>query len=171
MKTILTIHEQDINPDAPVVDYDKFGTRQAARAVVYDQKGAVALLHVGLYDYHKLPGGGIDKGEDIASALTRELLEEIGCIAEVMGELGKIIEYRDQLELRQTSYCFTAKQIGKKGRPSFTAKEIRELFSIVWSDNIDSAIKLIEQDKPTNYQGHFIQKRDLAMLKAAKELR
>ncbi len=170
MNKILTIHEQYIVPDTPVIGTDGFRKREAARAVVSDSAGKVALLRVGLYDYHKLPGGGIDEGEDIPTALERELLEEIGCRAEVTGEVGEIIEYRNQFELEQTSYCFTATQVGEKGEPDFTEKELREQFSIVWADDIDAAIGLLEQDEPTNYEGKFIKVRDLALLKTAKEL-
>lgn len=170
MKNILTIREQDIVPNALVVDTTNFRKREASRAVVSDSAGRVALLRVGLYDYHKLPGGGIDEGEDIPTALERELLEEIGCKAEVTGEVGEVVEYRDQFELVQTSYCFTATQVGEKGDPAFTEKELREQFSIVWTDNIDSAITLLEQDEPTNYEGRFIKVRDLALLRAAKDL-
>ncbi len=170
MKNLLTIREQDIVPDAPVVDTANFRKREASRAIVYDSEDRVALLRVGLHDYHKLPGGGIDEGEDIPTALERELLEEIGCKAEVTGEVGKIVEYRDQFELVQTSYCFTATQVGEKGEPDFTEKELREQFSIVWADDIDSAIALLQQDEPTYYEGKFIKVRDLTLLKAAKEI-
>ncbi len=169
MRNILTINEQDITPEAPAIDTSNFRKREAARAVVSDNAGKVALLRVGLYDYHKLPGGGVDEGEDIPTALERELLEEIGCSAEVTGEVGEIVEYRDQFELVQTSYCFIAKQVGKKGEPDFTDKELREQFSIVWAEDIDRAISLLEQDEPTNYEGKFIKVRDLALLQAAKE--
>lgn len=171
MRTVLTIREQVIVPDAPVVDTAHFGKREAARAVVSDDAGKIALLHVGLHDYHKLPGGGIDEGEDISTALERELLEEIGCKAEVSGGLGVIVEYRDQYELEQTSYCFTARQVGEKGDPEFTEKELNEKFSIVWTDDIESAISLLEQDNPTNYEGKFIKVRDLTLLRVAKELK
>lgn len=169
MKNLLTINEQDIVSDAPVVDTAGFRKREAARAVVLDSAGKVALLHVGLYKYHKLPGGGVDEGEDIPTALERELLEEIGCKAEVTGEVGEVVEYRNQFELAQTSYCFTATQVGEKGEPDFTDKELREQFSIVWADDLDGAIALLEQDEPTNYEGKFIKVRDLSLLKAAKE--
>ncbi|MCA9347948.1 NUDIX domain-containing protein [Candidatus Saccharibacteria bacterium] len=170
MKNILTIREQDIVPGAPVVDAGNFRTREAARAVVPDGAGKVALLRVGLYGYHKLPGGGIDEGEDVPTALERELLEEIGCKAEVAGEVGEIVEYRDQFEMVQTSFCFIANQVGEKGEPDFTEKELREQFSIVWANDIDEAITLLESDEPTNYEGKFIRVRDLALLRAAKEL-
>lgn len=170
MKKIIEIREQDINSDAPSVDASQFRRREAARAVVTDDAGRVALLHVGLHGYHKLPGGGMDQGEDISTALERELLEEIGCKAEVTTELGETTEYRDQFELVQTSYCFIAKQIGDKQEPNFTDKEISEKFSIVWADNIDSAIATLRQDQPANYEGKFIQKRDLAVLNLARDI-
>lgn len=169
MQNLLTITEQDIVPDAPIVDTANFRKREAARAVVTDSAGKIALLRVGLYDYHKLPGGGVDEGEDIPTAIERELLEEIGCKAEVTGEVGEIVEHRDQFEMVQTSYCFTANQVGEKGEPDFTEKELKEHFSIVWTDDLDSAITLLEKDEPTNYEGKFIKVRDLAFLRAAKE--
>lgn len=169
MKNILVIHERDIVPDAVSVDRSNFSTRAVARAVVIDDMGRIALLHVGLYGYHKLPGGGIEGEEDMFKALERELMEEIGCRATITGEVGEITEYRDQFSLKQTSYCFIARQVGERGVPDFTEEERQEQFSVIWADHIDSAISLLEQDAPTNYEGKFIRKRDLAVLKAAKQ--
>lgn len=170
MKTILKIYHQDILPEAPIVDISGFRKREAVRAVVSDSAGKIALLRVGLYNCHKLPGGGVEEGEDLPTALERELLEEIGCKVEVTGEVGKVLEYRNQVELKQVSYCFVATQIGEKGEPDFTEDELRKQFSIIWADDIEHAISLLEQDTPPDYAGEFIQKRDLALLKAAKEL-
>jgi 8-oxo-dGTP pyrophosphatase MutT (NUDIX family) len=170
MKNLLIINEQDIVFDATIVDTASFRKREAVRAVVTDNAGKVALLWVGLYGYHKLPGGGIDEGEDMLIALERELLEEIGCRAKVTGEVGEIVEYRNRFELKQTSYCFVAIQVGEKGEPDFTDEELREQFSVVWADNIDGAINLLEQDEPTDYEGKFIKVRDLALLRATREI-
>lgn len=169
MKTLLTIHEQDVNPEVPVVDTSSFRKRQAARAVVTDSQGRVALLHVGLHNYHKLPGGGIEEGEGIQTALARELMEEIGCEVEVAGEIGKVAEYRDQAELAQVSYCFTANQVGEECQPSFDEHEKEHQFSIVWANDINDAIRLLEGDKSIDYGSKFMRKRDLAILKAARE--
>lgn len=169
MKLIAEIREQDVNPGAALVDDSEFRTREAARAVVFDSAGKVALLHVGLHNYHKLPGGGIDEGEDITTALERELMEEIGCKAEVTAEVGSTIEHRNQYELVQTSFCFIATQVGEKGQPDFTEKELREQFAIVWADDIDHAVALLEADVPDDYEGKFIKIRDTALLKAAKD--
>lgn len=171
MKNILTIHEQDIVPAVQQVDKNNYDyrKREAARAIVLDNTGRVALLHVGLDEYHKLPGGGIEEGEDIQTALERELQEEIGCKAKVTGEVGEIVEFRDEGKLQQTSYCFMARQIGEKGLPDFTEKELREQFAIVWAESLESAVALVRNDMPKSYAGKFIQKRDLQFLKTAQE--
>jgi 8-oxo-dGTP diphosphatase len=168
MKTILTLEEKDANPDSQIPAPVVFRTRRAARAVVTDAHGRVALLHVSHENYHKLPGGGIDEGEDIATALERELLEEIGCQAKVTAEIGEVEEYRNQWGLHQTSYCYMAQQFGEQKPPDFTEEELSEGFEIQWVKNIDEAITILSRDVPANYDGSFIKLRDLAILKAAK---
>lgn len=170
MKLLLTIKEQDVTPNAKTADNSKFRKRKAVRAVVQDENGGIHLLKVGLHNYHKLPGGGIEDGEGIKDALVRELLEEIGCKAEVIDEVGSIVEYRDQFKLIQTSYCYLAKQVGRQKDPLFTEHEISEGFRGVKAKNIDEAIMILEQDKPNNYEGCFIKIRDSKLLKSAREL-
>jgi len=165
MKNILTINEADINPESKSVSKEGFNERQAARAIVLNDKKEVALLNVSKHNYHKLPGGGVEPGEDLAIALERELLEEIGCTAKITSELGVIIEYRDQWRLKQTSYCYIAIQYGEIKNPEFTTEELQEGFEVIWVKNIDEAIKLLEIDMPDNYDGSFIKLRDLTLLK------
>lgn len=171
MTNLLTIKEQDILPDSPAVDTSSFRKRGAARAVLLDDNGQVYLLNVSKHGYHKLPGGGIDEGEDIKQALERELMEEVGCKAEIQTELGTIIEYRnyDDGGLEQTSYCYLAKQVGEQVASALEEGELAEGMFEVKARNIDDAIALLSQDKPDNLEGKFIQKRDLAFLQAAKE--
>lgn len=170
MELLCTLRESEIYPGSVDADSTEFSERKAARAVVFNDMGQVALLKVGNKGYHKLPGGGIEGGEDATRALERELLEELGAEAEVRKDIGQIIEYRDQHQLRQISYCFMAKQIGELQPPAYTDEELADGFSIIWSSNLDEAITLIEQDTPSDYSGHFIVARDLILLKAAKEL-
>ncbi|MEO8862807.1 MAG: NUDIX domain-containing protein [Candidatus Saccharimonadales bacterium] len=79
MKSLLTIREQDIVAGSADVDTSSFRERRAARAVLLDDNAQVHMLNVSKHGYHKLPGGGIEAGEDILSALERELMEEVGC--------------------------------------------------------------------------------------------
>lgn len=165
MKKLPSIYELDANRSSP---RNHFRQRIAARAVVFDAHGRIALLHVAKNAYHKLPGGGIDPGEDVLTALRREMLEEIGCdIAEIQ-EIGEITEYRDEWGLTQVSYFYRASVDGQPGTPDFTEEEVADGFEVVWADNIGAAIARLQANQPQGYEGPLIQQRDIAILQAVK---
>lgn len=167
MKLLLSISDNDVGSDAARTA--ELQERGASRAIVFDGAGNIALLHATTKNFHKLPGGGIEQGEDIETALRREVLEEIGCEIENIRELGSIEEYRNRYALHQVSYCFVADLAGEKGTPHLMEDEIADGFQTVWLD-IDAAIKTLEAEAPVeDYEGRFIQLRDLTLLKAARE--
>lgn len=168
MKILKTIRDKDLGLDFqnPSV-YER--EREAARAIVFDKDNNIALLHATNKSYHKLPGGGVEKGEDIIQALKREAIEEIGCEIDNIKELGIIEEYRNKFSLHQLSYCFTANLKGEKGTPQLEADELEDGFETVWL-NIDDAIKTIENEKDLeHYDGRFITRRDLIFLREVKK--
>jgi 8-oxo-dGTP diphosphatase len=165
-KQIASIYEPGVSMRKSRKDYRH---REAARAVVFDDDGRVALLHVTKYGYHKLPGGGVEEGEDVITALKREVLEEVGCKVIVTTRLGKVVEYRDEWGMRQTSYCFVARQAGELAAPTFTDEELEDGFEVVWADSRKAAIAILKADSPQGYEGPLIQQRDIAILKAADD--
>lgn len=169
MNLIKTIYEHELYPDREEVDVAGFKVRRAARAIVFDGP-KVALLHATKYGYYKLPGGGIEEGEDIKVALAREALEEIGCQIEITGEVGEVVEYRAIWKLKQISYCFVADKVGQAVAPDFTEDEQEAGFEIVWAPNLGDAIKLVKESKLDDYEAPFIIKRDASLLEAAKKL-
>lgn len=162
MKLLLTIK------DSPLTKEKTPTKRSAARAVLLDKEGLIPLLFVSKLNYHKLPGGGIEQGEDKFKALAREVYEETGCEAQVCGEVGEIVEFRSEWNLLQISYCYWGK-ITKKGTPKFTEEERQEGFQLLWV-GLPEAISLIKNDNPDDYEGKFIVERDLKFLEAAKKL-
>jgi 8-oxo-dGTP pyrophosphatase MutT (NUDIX family) len=166
MKKILEINDEDVGHE--IRKDVKYKPRTAARAIIFDGD-KIALLNVTKHNFYKLPGGGVDDGEIIEDALTREILEEVGCTVDVIKEIGEILEHRSQWGLVQTSHCYLA-DIMKKGKPSFTEKEISEGFELVWV-SLDEAIKLVGNSKPDSYHGNFVIARDLEFLRRARRMR
>ncbi len=158
-----------INPDTVSEETTKaFKHRLAARGVVFDPDGNVAVLPVSNHDYFKLPGGGIEKGEDEVSAFRRECLEEIGYDVEVIAELGMIVEYRSEFSLIQTSYCYAGKVIGARQETAFTEHEISQGFKQPLWVPFEKAHELISTSTPNNYEGGFIKERDTLIMETAK---
>ncbi len=166
MNKILTIHESDIVGGVEKDSHIVYKERLAARAVLMDENGRIALMHAGRLDYYKLPGGGVEDGEDIKTALARELLEEVGAEAGIISEIGWVEEYRDYKQMRGVSYAWSAKARGVIGQPSLTEHEISEGFEVVWVDTIDEAIEKVSSASTYDDLGvKFMTTRDSAILK------
>ncbi|MEK7227706.1 MAG: NUDIX domain-containing protein [Patescibacteria group bacterium] len=165
MNQILKLNPDNITDETA----SKLKTRSASRGVVFDENNKIALLPVTAHKYYKLPGGGIEEGEDALAAFRRECLEEIGSDVEVIQELGSVVEYRTEFGLVQTSYCFIGKTKGDRKEAIFTQHEMDQGFKqAVWV-SLDEAIKLME-NQANNYEGKFIVERDTFLLNKVKGL-
>lgn len=166
MKLLATIKDEK----AASIPEEKYDFRRAARAVLFDDEGKVAILHVSKNNYHKLPGGGVEENEDLKQALTREIKEEVGCEMEIGQEIGSIVEYKnypDGTNLKHESICYFGKLKGEKGVAQFTEEEADRGFELIWV-SLDEAIDLLKNDNPSDYHGKLIRQRDSVFLKEAK---
>lgn len=162
MKQLLLLNPENATEN----EVKNYRVREAARAVVIDNEGKIALLHVSKEKYYKLPGGGLEGTEDRLVALRRECQEEIGCDVEVIEEIGYVTEYRKIFSLKQTSFCYLTKVKGKKKEPDFTDTEIEKGFEVVWLVYED-ARKYLAECSPTTFEGKaYIVPRDIAILEA-----
>jgi len=164
MKIIKTINPEKVG-EKDICDWEY---REAARAVVFDKENKIGLLYVSNKNYYKLPGGGIEEGEDIKIALDRECEEELGVQVEVLKEIGSIVEYRAQFKLHQTSYCFLARTSSDKKTPNFTDEEKSSGFEIFWVEPKE-AMLLLNLKQTSDYEGKFIEERDFCFLSKALE--
>jgi 8-oxo-dGTP pyrophosphatase MutT (NUDIX family) len=158
-----------LNPEnATEEEVAKYRTREAARAIVFDEEGLIGILHVTKEKYHKLPGGGIEAGENVEQALRRECREELGCEIEIGDELGQVIEYRKMFNLKQTSFVYLAKLVGDKGQPNFMEDEITDGFEVQWV-TLDEAIQTLASDQALCDEGRlYMVPRDRILLATAK---
>jgi 8-oxo-dGTP diphosphatase len=149
----------------------RYNIRKAARAVVINETGKVAVLYASKNEYYKLPGGGIEDDEDNIRALHREIMEEVGVEVEIIDEIGLIIEYRIKYELLQISYCYLCKVKGEYKIPTYTANEINEGFELKWLSMNDAISKLnLDLEVVRAYGVNFIITRDMEFLKKANEI-
>ncbi|MDO8427749.1 MAG: NUDIX domain-containing protein [Candidatus Diapherotrites archaeon] len=167
MDLLIELFEEDIFPKRKSKIPVSYNLRKAARAVLVDSKKQIALLHVAHHNFWKLPGGGIEQNETILEGLVREVREEVGCGISKIKELGETLEFRNQTNTVQVSYCF----LGKASKP-FTElhledDELADGMNLHWV-SLTKAISLVKNSMPSKYEGHFIKFRDLAILQKAK---
>ena len=169
---IKIITDKDFDENAPDFDESKSWRREAVRAILVGADGKIALMHARKYDYYKLPGGGIEADEDHETALRRELLEEVGAEARVMGEVGKIEEKRAFANNQhQISYTYIAEVVGEAGENNLDDGERAEDFQPVWVD-LDEAIRLVKSGNILTDKGlgqRFMALRDELFLREYKK--
>jgi len=142
-------------------------TRKAARTVLLDSQDCVAIVHVRQNDYYKIPGGGVEDGEDIPTAARREAHEESGCDSEIIAELGSVETiFSDRID---DSTGFLARIKGAKHAPNFDNYEQERGFEITWQPSLCVAIQIIEQHAVADDYARALQKRDLKFLKLAQD--
>lgn len=174
MQLIRRITEADWSNEAP--ELLDIVSRYAARGVLFDGEWNVAMMHMTKLGLYKLPGGGVELGEDTESAFLREILEESGCVAEVMHELGIIEEHKARNAFFQHSTCYMGKVVQHgDGSSLLLSREETDLgMEVAWM-RLDAAIEImrsaldrinIENDADMN---RFMLLRDLTILEEAAE--
>lgn len=169
MELIKEIFEKDIGFSAEFNKQTNYTIRKAARIVLLNKDNKIAILSVKKGNYHKLPGGGIEFGENVKDALEREVKEEVGANINIAGELGMIIEYKEQHQQLQFSYCYYGFVCGEISAPNYTEQEKQDDFSLNWIE-LKSSIECFRHDSPDSYIGKFIKNRDLSILLKGEEI-
>lgn len=137
--------------------------RKSARAILLNDRGEMATQYLQTYRFHKLPGGGVDRGESIEEALKREVVEEVGYDCEIERPIGMVIEYRNKYKLLHLSYCFIARVLGQFSEPELTEEEIEEGQATLWMPPA-TVLEKMRSDTPQKFEGHFILKREATFL-------
>jgi len=163
MKLLAEISERTLGVGVSEQLGTEYTLRKSARVILLNATGEMAVQYLATYNFHKLPGGGIEQGEKIAEALKREVSEEVGAQCAIVRELGIVIEYRERYKLVQISYGYVATVVGEIGEPAFEPNEIASGQVNIWLPPSETIAK-IKQDKSEKYEALFIQARELAFL-------
>lgn len=148
MKTIQIIFP-GVNPEKPAAE------RTAVRAVISDGR-KLLMVHPEKQGDYKLPGGGVEEGENHAQSLHREIMEECGAeITEIKEKIIIAEEFRPSLEdpeasFKMTSHYYLCEAGEMSGKLNLDKREAELGFRPLWI-SIDEALtvnrKLMEDGK------------------------
>ncbi|WP_300684695.1 NUDIX domain-containing protein [Acutalibacter sp. 1XD8-36] len=141
--------------------------RTAARGVILGE-GGLLMIHTCRGDY-KFPGGGVEPGESLESALRRELLEETG--RELIGEPEQVAVARERRKgqtagiLEMDSHYFLCR-VGESAAPlKLEGYEAEEDFTPVWV----SPGKALAANKALDLEAQPWLEREVLVLEALME--
>ena len=96
-----------------------------------DSDGRILLIRRTDNDYWSIPGGGVEPGESVSQAVTREVREETGIDCEVSGLVGiysnpdRVAAYDDGEVRQEFSICFVTRMLGGTMATSRESSEVR----------------------------------------------
>ena len=166
---ICNITDKDIGID--VSEMHEPEIRQGARGIVIRDDGKIALFYKSNKQQYKLPGGGIENDESPEIAFRREVLEETGCIVEIVKKLGITEEYKTKDNFKQTSHVFVSKVIKDTKKLDITDNEKDDGAKLAWVE-AKKALELIKSsyeillsaNDDLEYPAKFVVLRDIKIL-------
>lgn len=144
--------------------------RLTARAIVKNQDGLYAVMYADKFKLYSLPGGGVEDGEDVLTALHREVYEETGCVCDQVRELGIVAENRASLDYTQVNYYYVVTTTHAPGENHLTEAEQANRTVVQWH-TFDEMVRLIQEQEFDRVQGKYLKARDVAALKEYAALR
>ncbi len=152
------------------IDHD----RQIARAIVVDKDAFFYFVRVerddefGKVTLIETAGGGVEKGEDLLTAVRRELGEELGVEVDILCKIGVVSDYYNLIHRHNINHYFLG--VIKSFKERHLTKAELESFHL-------SVLKLTYQEALSAYEscsgtklGRLIKRRELGILMQAKKL-
>ena len=148
--------------------------RQIARAIVFDDEGYFYFVRAerdddfGCATLIETSGGGVEDGEDLYSAISRELKEELGARVQVIRRLGVVSDYYNLIHRHNINNYFLCKVIDFTEK-NLTRDEVEAFHLSTLKLSYDEAVAEYVRCAQTSL-GRLILKRELPILQYAKEV-
>ncbi|GAA0038791.1 NUDIX hydrolase [Lactobacillus amylovorus] len=166
----LNLQLKDTEWPLEYIDHD----RQIVRAIVFDDQENYYFVRAkrdddfGKATLIETSGGGVEAGEDLETALKRELKEELGAEVEIMHKIGIVSDYYNLIHRHNINNYYLCK-ITSFGEKHLTRDEIEDFHL--------STLRLSYRDAEEEYKkcaetkiGKLIAARELPVLRRAKVL-
>ena len=165
MELLFEIDKKDYDPNGEVF------SRPSARAIII-QDGKIAVIYSRKNQFYKIPGGGVESGEDNITAMIREVKEEVGLTVkpETIKEFGyvhRIQRGKHEPVFVQDNFYYWCDVENSQELPQYSDAEMREEFVPVFVD-IAKAIRVNEEFVKENSLNSMIE-RELRVLKMVQE--
>ena len=152
------------------IDHD----RRIARAIVVDDEGYFYFVRAerdddfGKATLIETAGGGVEAGESLHEAILRELAEELGVSAQILGKIGEVSDYYNLIHRHNLNHyflcravCFGENHLTKDEAESFHLSTLRLTY--------EEAVAEYEKRRCTPL-GRLIANRELPILHRAKQM-
>ena len=166
----IKIELQDTQWKKEYIDHD----RNIVRAIVYDENRmfyfvrAVRDDEFGKATLIETSGGGVENGEDLITAVQRELKEELGVYVDVVCKIGIVSDYYNLIHRHNINNYFLCK-IKSFGEKNLTQDEIEKFHLSTLKMSYEEAVIEYENRKNSKL-GTLIANRELPVLHRAKEI-
>ncbi len=148
--------------------------REIVRAIVFDDAGYFHFVRVDRDDdfgkavYIETAGGGVENGENLDTAILRELNEELGASVEIVCKIGVVSDYYNLIHRHNINNYYLCKVISF-GETHMTEDEINSFHLSKVKLTYEEAVAEYEKCRETPI-GRIVCNRELPILKRAKEI-
>ena len=148
--------------------------RLIARAIVVDDEGYYWFVRAhrdddfGRATLIETSGGGVEDGEDLHTAIRRELKEELGADTQIVCKLGVVSDYYNLIHRHNINHYFLCR-VSSFGEKHLTRDEIEVFHLSAMRLSYEQAVSEYEQCACTPI-GRLLENRELPVLQRAREL-
>ena len=166
----LRLHLEDEEWPFTYTDHD----REIVRAIVFDEERFFYFVRAerdddfGKATLIETSGGGVEQGEDLLAAITRELKEELGASVEILCKIGVVSDYYNLIHRHNINNYYLCKAISF-GEKNLMQDEIEEFHLSTLKLTYEEAIQEYERCACTKI-GRLVANRELPILQQAKKI-
>jgi len=143
MKYLKILTDEDIFDSPKFKKPNTFENRTTVKAVVLNNEGKFGFVTIPRNGLYLLAGGGAE-GSNLEKEIQRECDEEINFEVEILGEIGRVHEYRNKDAMEYETVCFAVRTGKETHEDTRTEDERMKNLHVVWFEK-NEAIDILKK--------------------------